>query len=56
MAALNKQEVTQIGQSLYNQPGAGAASAGLSLGGDEGASSADASLYSYIRFSGHMIL
>lgn len=41
MAALN-QEVMQIGQSLYNQPGAGAPGAGPSPGG-EGASSADSS-------------
>ncbi|KAJ4880334.1 hypothetical protein Rs2_37389 [Raphanus sativus] len=40
MAALN-QEVMQIGQSMYNQPGAGAA--GPSPGG-EGDSSADSSL------------
>lgn len=40
MAALN-QEVMQIGQSLYNQPGAGAGP-GPSPGG-EGASSADSS-------------
>lgn len=43
MAALN-QEVMQIGQSLYNQPGAGAGApgAGPSPGG-EGASSGDSS-------------
>ncbi|KAJ4880345.1 hypothetical protein Rs2_37400 [Raphanus sativus] len=41
MAALN-QEVMQIGQSMYNQPGAGAGAAGPSPGG-EGASSADSS-------------
>ena len=40
MAALN-QEVMQIGQSMYNQPGAGAG-AGSSTGG-EGDSSADSS-------------
>jgi len=41
MAALN-QEVMQIGQSLYNQPGAGGPGAGPSPGG-EGASSGDSS-------------
>ena len=44
MAALN-QEVMQIGQSMYNQPGAGAgaAGAGPSPGGEDASSAASAS-------------